>query len=149
MKPLHALPRSMQVPGRDRLRMPRGWTALLLGLLLVSVQTLGLLHSVLHAPGPQATWVLHADTAPVAPAPAGVTSQTDATGHFLLQLFSGHHNSADCRLYDVLSQGDLATSTPVMLVPLALPVVLSWAPVHTVCARRIAFFDARGPPLSR
>ncbi|MBU0787892.1 MAG: hypothetical protein KKE95_13475 [Gammaproteobacteria bacterium] len=139
----------MQVPGRDRLRMPRGWTALLLGLLLVSVQTLGLLHSVLHAPGSQAARVLHTDTAPVTTAPAGVTSRTDATGHFLLQLFSGHQGSADCHLYDVLSQGDLATSTPVMLALPTLPVALSWAPVHTFCARRLALFDARGPPLSR
>lgn len=146
MKPLHALNQHRQAQGLGWLRMPRGWTALLLGLLLVAVQTLGLLHSVVHAPGSQTAQLLDVGTAPVA---TGVTDVKDARGGSLLHLFSGHQNSADCRLYDVLSQGDLATSTPVMLVPLALPVALSWAPVHTVCARRIAFFDARGPPLSR
>ena len=123
--------------------------AVLLGLLLAAVlvmtQTLGLVHAITHGSSGSSLYFdaefHHLDH-------DHVVAKAPGVNHFLVSLFSLHHDVSDCRLFDQASHdGGLA-----MAVKSALPVVL---PPLTVAifqgealARWAALFDARGPPLT-
>lgn len=104
---------------------PRGrWhvvAALLLAMVLL--QTLGLVHQVLHAGGPHAT--------------AGLV---DRSGAF------SHSDESECRLFDQLAQGDLAWFAPPTAAP--APALRSFAPALSAgrLAAQAAGYLARGPP---
>lgn len=127
-------------PGLYRLRSRLGVGLLVLALLWV--QSLGLIHHVVHAPGLHAP-DLHASSvvqgASTAPEP-GVQH-----GHF----DSHHSGSTDCRLFDQLTHVDGAVSSalvqfsyPVLSGPLLALVAWRLVPLCTV-------FQARAPPLPR
>jgi hypothetical protein len=106
-------------------------------LALVSMQALGLMHSIAHG-------VRSASVPGIAARQAAVV---DPSGqHWEAGLFSGHSDDAGCLLYDQLSHGGCA---PVP-VPAALPVIppaffLQWFQGEFL-VRWAALFDARGPP---
>jgi hypothetical protein len=103
-------------------------------LALVSMQALGLMHSIAHG-------ARGASVPRTAARQAAADDQRWEAG-----LFSGHDDGAGCLLYDQLSHGGCA---PVP-VPAALPVIapaffLQWFQGEFL-ARWAALFDARGPP---
>lgn len=100
-----------------------GW---FLAFALLTAQTLGLMHSVLHIPH--------------------VQHQTDSR---LEHLFSGHGDDSVCRLFDQASHGDGAPSLSALALPAVLPVWVTWVFTRHVPARLVAYFQARGPPVSR
>lgn len=134
--------------GGSMVRCRRVAPVLLLVLALVSVQTLGLLHRVVHAPA----WasMLQDESRPVQAqgreAARAVDRNEAATG-FLAQLFAGHQSGSDCRSYDQLSHGDCVASVLVQAMPLVLPVFLVFVPAGVAFVRRSALFQARGPPV--
>ena len=105
---------------------------------LVSAQTLGLMHRVVHPSN-----IEHAAATVVAePAGAG-EARSWVAGLF------GLHDDSGCRVFDQLGQGGFLPSVPVVLLPLLLPsFVLQWFQGE-VLARWAALFDARGPPTLR
>lgn len=114
-------------------RLPTRRTALIAAVMmaLVFVQTLGLIHSAVHANG--------------VPSPVSAFScPTD--GQWLKALFGVHHGNADCQSYDQLTHGDSLPSVPVVMVPPAAPAcsVLIHRTWHL--AGQSVGFLARGPP---
>jgi hypothetical protein len=110
----------------------RAWMVHLTVAALLLAQSLGLQHRVVHQPG--GPFVIAGASAQATPAVAA--------------LFSGHTLDADCRLFDQLTHGDMA-SLPV----LAMPCDFSEAPrLATVpCGRTLAparSYCARDPPAS-
>lgn len=127
------------------LRRQRVSPVLLLVLALVSVQTLGLLHRVLHAPALSAA--LQDDARPAqGPGREAARAPGSVATDFLSQLFAGHQNGSDCRSYDQLSHGDCVASVPAQALPLVLPVFLVSVLAGVACVRRCALLPARGPP---
>jgi hypothetical protein len=112
----------------------RAWLISLAVTALVLMQSLGLMHGVLHVPGGQGTHV--AQRLQPGDAPHGVSA-----------LFTGHVNGDDrCQLYDQLAHADMA-SLPV----LALPSEFAEAPrtvdvLVLLAAAQPLGFQARGPP---
>jgi len=105
---------------------------------LVAVQTLGLMHRIVHLHGRS-----QASDAPV----VGVINVASDTGEsWVKALFEGHDSERDCAQYDQLSHGDLASgnvATTTCVVP-DLPVVAQHPGWHL--AAQAAGFLARGPP---
>jgi len=102
--------------------------------------TLGLVHRTVHVPGaPHAT---------VTAQQASAAAETHRHGNWIAALF-GHHEDADCRLYDQLAHGPAALGVPMMVLPLVLPVAVFDFLEGQALARWVALFDARGPPSSR
>ena len=111
---------------------------------LVFAQAIGLMHSVMHAPG----------TMPSAAARAmyvdASNASVDRTGQgWLKALFSGHDDDSTCRLFDQLGHGDAAPSVAAVQLPLTVPTFLLLAFQGDFVARWAALFDARGPPSVR
>ena len=102
--------------------------------------TLGLVHRSVHVPG-----VPHA----VAVQPGASVDHDHAHGSWVLALFGQHHEDADCRLYDQLSDSPAALGVPPVVLPLVLPVAVFDYLEGQALARWVALFDARGPPSSR
>ncbi len=98
---------------------------------LVFAQTLGLIHSAVHANG--------------APSPVAALS-CPADGPWLRALFGSHHSNADCQSYDQLTHGDSLPSVAVEVAPLVAPAgpVLIHRTWHL--AGQSVGFLARGPP---
>lgn len=105
---------------------------------LVSAQTLGLMHRVVHSPALETAF-------------GTATAAVAEPAHFrggLSDLFDQHDNTA-CRVVDQLCHGGFPPGVPVVLPHLLLPTfVLAWFQGEFI-ARRAALFDARGPPLLR
>ena len=128
-------------------RMARhaAWGCLALVLLLAPL--LGLMHGVVHGAGGPA----HGQQAHVHVGHADHDhAHQHADGHgWVADIFSGHTDEADCRVYDQLCHSDAPSAPPALV----LPVVLSSFVFHLlegeVLARRAALFEARGPPLTR
>ncbi len=114
----------------------RAW---LLGVVfaLLAAQTLGLAHRHAHADR-------HAHSHDSA------HEQAPAHDHgTLVELFAGHEDTNDCRLYDQLSHADVLPSLPVAVLAQAFVAFLQARCASDFVARRIALFEARGPPLIR
>jgi hypothetical protein len=107
----------------------------LLAFALWGAATMGLLHRTL--PG-----------APAKPPLAAAASGHAGAGHGVASLF-GFHTDAECRLYDQLSHGAAAPCPPLVFLPVLLPAASFVWLEGEVFARRIALFDARGPPSAR
>lgn len=115
------------------------WTWVCLLVLVLLAQSLGQMHGVLHAGPP------HIHTA----------AQDQATGHRhaqagdpeLGQLFGGHGQAKDCRLYDQISHAECMPAAALLLaLVLPAPTLTTGSPeaVHTRPTLRV---QARGPPL--
>jgi hypothetical protein len=132
--------RNLSNPGLYRQRSRLGVVLLVLALLWV--QSLGLIHHVVHAPG------LHGPGLHASGVVQGASTAPDPgvkTGHF----DSHHSGSTDCRLFDQLAHVDGAVSGA--LVQFAYP-VLSGPLLALVAWRLVPLctgFQARAPPLSR
>jgi hypothetical protein len=125
-------------PNRPR-RAARDWCLAGLLFALVCVQGLGFVHRILHAPG--AAW---------AAGPAHAQAADDeARSDAFAGLFSAHDNDSGCRLYDGV--GHQVFALPAALVVCALLPAQDRLRLLAgeFAARRAAFFEARGPPLSR
>ena len=113
-------------------------------LVLLSSQTLGLLHGIVHGSS-SATWPTVQESAAVA------VAKPDAGG-LLVRLFSGHSTDdgdSDCRLYDQSCHFDLMPGLPVLALPLVLSPFVFSVLTGLAVARWHALFQARGPPLVR
>ncbi len=118
-------------------RHPAGARTLLcvLALALWLAATLGLVHRTAHDPG-------------AAHAVAASSSGEAHAPHGMLALF-GAHTDAECRLYDQLSSGAAAPCVPPVALPLVLPAAtFAWLEGQAL-VRRVALFEARGPPSAR
>ncbi len=106
---------------------------------LVVVQTLGLMHRIVHLHGRS-----QSSDAPV----VGVINVAGDTGQssWVKALFEGHDSERDCAQYDQLSHGDLASGNVATTTSVApeLPVVAQHPGWHL--AAQAAGFLARGPP---
>ncbi|HSI55701.1 MAG TPA: hypothetical protein VK981_17160 [Ramlibacter sp.] len=96
---------------------------------LVSAQTLGLMHRVVH--------------------PSNIEHAVESPARGWVLALVGQHDDSGCRVFDQLGQGGFLPSVPVVPLPLLLPsFVFQWFQGE-VLARWAALFDARGPPLLR
>lgn len=109
-------------------------------LVFVLAQTLGWIHRGLHGAASEG-W--HGSS----PA-AAVQVELSGAAAPILDLFSSHADTSDCRLFDVLGQPGYA---PAPLLPLTalVPAGYLLATHADFVARWVALFDARGPPTSR
>ncbi len=115
---------------------------------LVSGQTLGLVHRVVHDSSLGAS----VSAAPLTAASiSGASAQADepvATRGWASDLFNTHDDDS-CRVFDQLGHGGLLPGVPAINLPLLLPfLVLLWFQGEAI-ARWAALFDARGPPTLR
>lgn len=116
------------------------WRHMLLALLtaLVLVQTLGVMHRVVHAHNAHPVEVSFSDADTAAISNLGMVTSFQ-------RLWGGHSNAVDCQLFDQ-SCSD-ALHTPVLLVMTIMPAI-SW--LATTLHERFALFErfyaARGPP---
>ncbi len=133
---MSSLPRTSESQSRHRLWLRLVMSTLAFALLLS--QSLGQLHGIKH--GGLANTLL------------ATTEQAAHQPHhdlgFLEQLFSSHSTSADCRLYDQLSDGHALPAVASMLLPVVLPSLRVAIFQGEALARWAALFDARGPPLT-
>ena len=134
--------------------------AICFSIALLTAQTLGLLHGILHNAG--TTMAVAASGADVplshsnsvepdgrrAPGGDGMRGHSGAAG-FLAHLFSDHLVSADCRAYDQLSHLDAAPGVAAVVLPLVLTPFLLSTLTGLATARWHALFQARGPPSLR
>lgn len=127
------------------------WMVLLLTFALLLSQTLGFMHSVLHAQihGSPTSASINAKMAQMATPAAQTYSEYDqSSGNLIYSLFSSHHGDKECRLFDQVSHGSAAP----LVAALAIPVVLSSIAVvifeGEALACWAALFEARGPPLT-
>lgn len=106
-------------------------------LALVTMQSLGLLHRIVHARGA-------ADDAPRVQAMADAAMSAGAGG-WLDQLFAGHDQHG-CDAFDQLTHTDALCGVPAL--PLAAPLATAPAQRHHAwhLAHQAAGFLARGPP---
>lgn len=123
----------MNFPARSH-AVRRSAFALLL-VALVVVQTLGLMHRIVHLHGRSQS----------SDAPA-VSVVGDIGESWVKALFDGHDSELDCAQYDQLSHGDLAWGSVATTTSPApdLPVVVHHLGWHL--AAQAAGFLARGPP---
>jgi len=99
-------------------------------LALVWAPALGLMHRHLHASGPGN--------------PVQVTATAEAAG--LGRLFAHQGGASDCPLFDQLCAADGLVSLPALALPVALPVFTFQVTLGDAPVRRVARYDARGPP---
>ena len=99
---------------------------------LLSVQSLGLLHRLVHEPAQRTE--LH-------------QIASSQHSHFLTPLFASHQNSSDCQSFDQLSHADLVVGLLPQTLALALPVFLLPFFVGSTGAHPDGLPQARGPPL--
>ncbi len=130
--------------------------AVYFSLALLLVQTLGLLHGIVHSPGAtNAAAAFETSSQPhQAAADDGVARGRSATSNsnshsVIAHLFSGHLGYADCRVYDQLSHFDAAPGLAAVALPLLLTPFLLSTLTGLATARWHALFQARGPPFLR
>lgn len=126
-----------------RWRRPKNLQLWLSGLVLALVfsGTLGQLHRMVHAPGltlAQGAAHSHSDSR------NGAQEHAPAAG-WLAGLF-GIHNDVECQLYDQLSGDPALLALPLLLAHQPLPAAQLPTQAGDFIARRVAFFQARGPP---
>jgi hypothetical protein len=120
-------------------RPAHGWAWLALALILFGLQTLGLVHRIVHAPS--------ADTV-ASHAQAELRSDGERSD-WGAALFPAHGDDSGCRLYDGLGHQVFALPAA-LVVALILPATAHLRGLAgEFVARRAALFEARGPPLSR
>ena len=118
---------------------------LLLAAVLVMTQTLGLVHAITHGSTGSSLYFDnefhdHDHDHDVAKAPG--------VNHFLVSLFSLHHDVSDCRLFDQASHdGGLVMAVKSTLPGVPPPLTVGIFQGEAL-ARWAALFDARGPPLT-
>src|SRR5262245_3947105 len=107
----------------------------LLLIALVMVQTLGMMHRIVH---------LHGRAQPNEAPAAGVAASSGES--WVKALFDGHDSERDCAQYDQLSHGDIAwgSSAATACAAATLPAVAHHPGWHL--AAQAAGFLARGPP---
>lgn len=116
------------------------WHIGVLALALVLAQSIGLIHGIAHAPLLTQTQIQQ-------------TEQVgDAPDTFVERLFGDHHDqngNATCHLFDQSNHLDGLCNVPSVALPtlLATFTVVAFAGLFT--ARRLAPFQARGPPSFR
>jgi len=123
------------VPVTLRLRGLRRALLLLLTA-LVLVQTMGVLHRVVHAHGP-------ISASSVSQQVAGVTDENLVRD--LQRLWGEHSNSAECQLFDQTCP-DALHRPAVLLMPLLPPIRWMTAALQERFALVERFYAARGPP---
>ena len=107
---------------------------------LVSAQTLGLMHRVVHV----SQFESEAEVIAVHAHDDGRHGRG-----WTKTVFDGHDGEPACRLFDQLSQGGCLPSVPAVLLPVSAPLFfLQWFQGEAL-ARWAALFDARGPPQLR
>jgi hypothetical protein len=120
--------------------VPRRALFLLLAFALLSAQTLGMMHRIVHGPQVEvghATAEAHAD---------GAEGDHDHAHGWLAALFSGHADGDEgCRLLAAMGHDGLLLSHPAAGIALA-PAFLLKILHGDFVARWAALFDARGPP---
>ncbi len=114
----------------------RGLLSLLL-FALVSVQALGLMHSIAHGDLRALGSGLEASQ---------VAADDDGGDHGESGLFSGHDDDAGCLLYDQLIHGGCAPVPVAAALPVIPPAFFVQWFHGEFLARWAALFDARGPP---
>jgi len=118
---------------------------------LLLVQTLGLVHGVVHAPHmPQMQWHdggHHSAQEQQHRHDDGLDADPDAG--WLASLFSSHEGDSDCRLFDQASHGSAAPAVALLSLPMVPPAFVVAIFQGQALARWAALFDARGPPLTR
>lgn len=121
-------------PLASSLAVRRSVFALLL-IALVLVQTLGLMHRIVHAHGRSQSIEVPA-----------VSAEGSGAESWVKALFEGHDSERDCAQYDQLSHDDLAWGNAVVITSVAAeqPVVVHHPGWHL--AAQAAGFLARGPP---
>jgi hypothetical protein len=106
---------------------------------LVTVQALGLMHSVAHG----------VRFAPVPSLAAGTAAADDVERGWEAGLFGQHDDDAGCLLYDQLSHGGCMPMPMAAALPVMPPAfILQWFQGEFL-ARWATLFDARGPPAIR
>lgn len=133
---------------RTPLRRSLGWCVGWLLLALVAMQTLGVMHKVVHGGAHEVGQGLAHEAAQEAVheaehAHAGHSHST------LLALFSGHGSGVDCQLFDQTSHGDALAWLAAPLPTAPAPVFLRPYVQGEAVARWPTLFDARGPPSLR
>ena len=110
-------------------------------LVLLLAPLLGLMHGVIH---------FHDSSPPSATGrSAAVQAQAHTHKHGLVDLFAGHGEASDCRVYDQLACGDGVPESALPALPLLLSAFVFLLLAGEVLARRAALFQARAPPLAR
>lgn len=133
-------------PSIQHLPAARRLLVTLLSLFLLA-QTLGWMHRALHGGARPA----HATAAAVhAHAPMSVSAPLEAGDSlaWVKALFGPHEDAAQCKIFDALTCTGI---NPVGVLAPGLapaPVLLARTQAQFL-ARRVALFDARGPPVSR
>ena len=116
---------------------------------LVAAQALGLMHQVVHAPSaggmPAAA---AAATAAPATAPADRAAAHGHAESWIEALFAGHGDDSTCRLFDPL-QPEASWAVTALALPLVLASGFSGLPAAPCFSRRVAPYQARGPPFPR
>ena len=142
--------RAVPVPGGIRAQAA-GFAlsvAVYFSLALLTAQTLGLLHGILHRPA-AAAYELSVQTQKAADDGFTAGRRGNSSASFLAQLFSGHLGDADCRAYDQLSHFDAAPGVAALALPMVLTPFLLSTLTGLATARWHALFQARGPPSLR
>jgi hypothetical protein len=144
----------LQRPAKPLRSFAAPWVAAFV-VLLLSLQTLGLLHGILHTPATAGSAYESSAQPHQAAAGDGVALGVaqdgggNSSASFLTHLFSGHLTDADCRAYDQLSHFDAASSVAAVALPLVLTPFLLSTLTGLATARWHALFQARGPPSLR
>jgi hypothetical protein len=122
------------MPARPTSHRPRLTLACLLLVSLLTAQTLGLLHRVVHFGGAVSQGPLH--------------PQAGQAAEPLQALFAQHRDSAECKLFDQMSHADglVAMDLSSLCPPPVMPDSLVHPGWHL--ASQAAGFLARGPPLT-
>jgi hypothetical protein len=142
--------RRPQAPAR-----PLAWLVIFA---LLLVQTLGLIHGVVHggAHAPHMSHMSHMQL-PVSGFASAQERQhlhddgpdADHDAGWLASLFSSHDGDSDCRLFDQASHGSAAPAVALSSLPMVPPSFVVAIFQGEALARWAALFDARGPPLTR
>lgn len=129
---------------------PRAFApVLLLVLALLLAQTLGFAHRVLHH-----TAASHMQLAKMKAPESLAPRQPLAAPALKLQDLSAtlfQHNEGDpiCRVFDQAAGADALACSPAIVLPMAMSSLVLLFFEGEVLARRVALFDARGPPSVR
>ena len=123
--------------------------AVYFSLAMLAVQSLGLLHGVLHSPASVAAAANEPSQPSQKAAAHDSVTRGSSNARFLKPLFSGHLTDTDCRAYDQLSHFDAVRAVAALASPLVLTPFLLSTLTGLATARWHALFQARGPPSLR
>lgn len=127
----------MTIPHSFSPRRPSPWLAALWVCALLWAQGLGLVHRTVHTALPAFA---------TATVPGSSSAHHDASG---LEALLGHaDHSAECRLFDQLSAGDVMVSALLAFVPVRVPCGVALATLALPAGKARVGYRARAPPLT-